>query len=111
MMNAAEISAGLLSEGGRQPVPKAMASLRSAPAIQISRGTSVMLPGAFGAADFRADLQSLAAVLSQPNVGLSAEVWHHDRCDPASLILAAVLFPLVAFTHRATQNHKSFVLY
>ncbi len=43
-----------------------MASLRSAPAVQISRSTLVMLPGAFAAADFRADLQSLAAMMSQP---------------------------------------------
>lgn len=72
--------AGLLSTVGRFALPKAMPSLRSSPAMAVSRGTTINLPGAFAAADFQADLRSLAAVLSQPGAGLSAEVWHQERC-------------------------------
>ena len=70
---------GLLTEGGKHALPRAMAPVRSSTAVQVSRSTSVALLGAFAAADFQADLPSLAAVLSQPGAGLSVEVWHRER--------------------------------
>ena len=72
--------ADLLTNSGTCPLPKAIANFKSAPPVQVSRGTSVAVPGAFAAADFQSDIQSLAAALSQPNAGIAAEIWHHDWC-------------------------------